>query len=753
MDIEAKTKHHLKALFGNEPYDYQVRVAQALLVGQNVILRAPTGAGKTEAALGPYLIARKEGREDFPLRCIFASPMRTLAKDLYVRAKEVGDKLGLTVKLHTGEDPSDPQLEADIIVTTVDQLLSNYLHVPYSQSQSGRNIGAGGVIASYVVLDEFHLFDSKRAFRTTIEMARNLQGITPFLFMTATFSEDLTKKLADAVGAEFITPQGELETMTSQQKTRTICRAEGLLTAEDVAHAHQRRSIAIANTVKRVQTLYADLKRLKNEGDPRLQGVELVMLHSKYFPSHRNKHEQLLRTLLGREAEKHINVILVASQAIEVGLDISCEQLHTEICPANALLQRAGRNARYIGEDGVVSVYALPINEKTGLWDILPYKGQEEVIRQTWEALAALPSPITPKAENNLVDAVHTGGDLLNWKSYQACRETTHLDNTVKAMNGDRGMRSELIRDIQNISLLMIGKDADLSSWDEVNRHERLSATWVDFATLEQNREKLDLNFDHELNWLAKVPCEVESEKKASSENTYQPPQLEWISVTSAAQLRNEMLVLINPKFVFYNQQEGFRWEPSEGGELGVAESNIPKAHPKRNSGDRPDYWYTYETYEEHITRVLSASIKHAADVWHLCSKVDKKFGLPAGTMELALKVAIASHDIGKLSSGWQKWTRNWQAEQLKEYMGRFLWDGAEGQFTAISQAKGQYCAHTDYHPKYDKERNKRSGSRPPHAGESAAVFIAAFKDELQEKVKDDQKVLKVMRGIAGAII
>ncbi len=749
MDIPSD----LQSLFGLNPYPYQQRVADALLGGQNVILRAPTGAGKTEAALGPFLLARQKKRQNFPLRCILASPMRTLAKDLHRRAQAVGKGLGLTVKLHTGEDPADPLLEADIIVTTVDQLLSNYLHVPYSQSWRGRNIGAGGVVASYVVLDEFHLFDPVRAFRTALEMARALSGVTPFLFMTATFSEELTGRLAREVGAVSITPTSEeLGQMASQDKIRRLRRMDALLTAQAVAGAHQRRSIAIANTVGRVQALYAELERLQQEGHPNLQGVTLAMMHSRYFPAHRNEREAQLRTLLGREAKQ--NVILVASQAIEVGLDISSDHLHTEVCPANALLQRAGRNARYQGEAGTVSVYALPPNEK-GEWDVLPYKGQETVIRATWDALADLTTPITPDVEKRLIDEVHTSGDRENWGAYVAARPLTWPSKMADAMNGDAGKRPELIRDIQNVSLLLVPPEppTDLSTWDKINRHERLSVSRVDFAALERNREASGLNPDHDVSWLAKVPREpreVEPERqKGRGGEGRQPTRLEWVSVTAPEQLRNEPLVLVNPSLVFYNRQEGFRWTAPEGRALGV--HDFPPVHLPRSSGERPDYWYTYETYEQHIARVLDASRRHAKDVWHLCPKVDARFGLPAGTMELALKAAIAGHDIGKLSVGWQKWTRRWQAEQVREYAGRLLWNGQEGKFSATPQGKGDYCAHTDYHPRFDRERNQRVGPRPPHAGESAAVVAEGLDSFLMNRL-GDEKGFSVLQGILGAI-
>ncbi|MFC3862784.1 CRISPR-associated helicase Cas3' [Deinococcus antarcticus] len=765
MDI----KTELESIFGNgkkpyAAYPYQIQVARALLDGKNIILRAPTGAGKTEAALGPFLLAREHERDflDFPRRCIIASPMRTLAKDLFERAQKAAPNL--TVKLHTGEDPTDPLLEADILITTYDQLLSNYLHVPYSQSWRSRNIGAGGVVASYIVLDEFHLFDPVRAFRTTLEMARALHGITPFVFMTATMSAKLTEKLAKAVGAEFVTPsETELATMQSQQKIRSIRRVDAVLMAEAVANAHEQRSIAIANTVGRVQALYADLQRLKVEGHSRLKDTKLVMIHSRYFPTHRNAHEVRLKALLHRDSKE--NVILVASQAVEVGIDISSEQLHTELCPANALLQRAGRNARYAGEIGVVSVYDLPRDENDE-WQMLPYAKpplkngkddaerlvQIQVLKDTWEALADLPSPVKPEDEESLVDRVHTAGDLANWQGYEQSRTSTFRDKMIAAFGGERAARSDLIRDIQNISVLMVKGGTELSSWAEVNRHERLSVTWVNFAALEENRQKLGLEHDLAENWLVKVPCETESEAKAAESETRQPTKLNWIPATNAAELQGQPLVLVNPKFIFYNRNEGFRWEAPEGGRLGVNEVDIPEGHAPRPTGEGGDYWYVYETYEEHIQRVLSSAEKHASDVWHICLKVDKKFGLPIGTTTLALKATIAAHDIGKLSEGWQNWTRGWQAKQVKHYGSQPLWDGKS---TAKGQAAGEYCAHTDYHPKYDKQRNKdfdRQGRRPPHAGESAAIFMAAFGGVLKQRIGDEAKTKSIVYGVAGAV-
>ncbi|MGO4119063.1 DEAD/DEAH box helicase, partial [Rhizobium ruizarguesonis] len=53
-----------------EPYPYQKKVAELLMQSRNLVLTAPTGAGKTWAALSPFLYARKQKR-DFADRVIY----------------------------------------------------------------------------------------------------------------------------------------------------------------------------------------------------------------------------------------------------------------------------------------------------------------------------------------------------------------------------------------------------------------------------------------------------------------------------------------------------------------------------------------------------------------------------------------------------------------------------------------------------------------------------------------------------------
>ena len=80
----------------NGAFDYQLRVAEQLFQGHNIVLRAPTGAGKTWAVLAPFLSI--DGWAARPARLIYALPLRTLAQGIYREAREAASRLGHPVE-------------------------------------------------------------------------------------------------------------------------------------------------------------------------------------------------------------------------------------------------------------------------------------------------------------------------------------------------------------------------------------------------------------------------------------------------------------------------------------------------------------------------------------------------------------------------------------------------------------------------------------------------------------------------------
>src|SRR5258708_15907508 len=134
---------------------FQKHVRDLLLSGKNVILQAPTGSGKTDAALWPFLQNLEQGGNALPRTCLYATPMRVLSNQFYQNYQEkihhIDKRYGTTftrqyeylgrssVSIQTGEQSDDPQLESILTFCTIDQLLASFLAVPYTVGSTKPN--------------------------------------------------------------------------------------------------------------------------------------------------------------------------------------------------------------------------------------------------------------------------------------------------------------------------------------------------------------------------------------------------------------------------------------------------------------------------------------------------------------------------------------------------------------------------------------------------------------------------------------
>ena len=375
-----------------KPYEYQLRVASALLAkgsaaaivktpfegrdnsfsqsaGSSLVISAPTGAGKTWAVLIPFIYSRIGG-QPIADRLLYALPLRSLADSLY---RATHDRLcelmldkRIPIRLQTGETSSvkgvgDPFLaEGRIIFCTIDQLLSSYLNIPFSVSPRMSNINAGALIGSLIVFDEYHLLDPGGSFRTAVLLHRHLAGVARTVWMTATQAKtarDLLCRAQYLDARPIDVSVEELAQMPSQKNKQRIWKwfAKPLSAAAVVVETHstlpkeRRRTLVIVNTVKRAQRIYREIRNVLPAHYP------MKLLHSRFLPSDRAEIVAWAQESFGRRATEE--AILIATQIVEAGLDISAAVLHTDLAPANALVQRAGRCARYENENGLVLVY------------------------------------------------------------------------------------------------------------------------------------------------------------------------------------------------------------------------------------------------------------------------------------------------------------------------------------------------------------------------------------------------------------
>ncbi len=108
-------------------------------------------------------------------------------------------------------------------------------------------------------------------------------------------------------------------------------------------HAQSGLTLVIVNTVDRARKLYELLKKQEN-----LAQVPIKLIHSRFRPLER---EQWGEFLGQKDSTRRI---LISTQVVEAGVDLSACVLYTELAPWASLVQRFGRCARYPGEAGKV---------------------------------------------------------------------------------------------------------------------------------------------------------------------------------------------------------------------------------------------------------------------------------------------------------------------------------------------------------------------------------------------------------------
>ncbi len=155
----------------------QTKAFPHVLAGENLLLIAPTGTGKTEAVLLPILSKLVEQKTANPpqsrIQLIYITPLRALNRDMLRRLMYWGQCLGISVEVRHGDtEQKTRRLQAkkppQILVTTPETLQAI---LPGSQMR--RHLKT----VQWVVVDEVHdLAGSKRGAQLSIGLERLRQA-------------------------------------------------------------------------------------------------------------------------------------------------------------------------------------------------------------------------------------------------------------------------------------------------------------------------------------------------------------------------------------------------------------------------------------------------------------------------------------------------------------------------------------------------------------------------------------------------
>jgi ATP-dependent Lhr-like helicase len=167
--LDEKVQSALKEMGLSEPTEPQVKAIPPILKGKNVLLVAPTGSGKTEAALLPIFSNLLTNPKEEGISILYITPLRALNRDMLRRVSSWAGILGLSVEVRHGDTPAKVRrkqsLEPPRMLVTTPETLQAILPGGLMQKHLSH--------VRFVIIDEVHeLAEDKRGVQLTVALER-----------------------------------------------------------------------------------------------------------------------------------------------------------------------------------------------------------------------------------------------------------------------------------------------------------------------------------------------------------------------------------------------------------------------------------------------------------------------------------------------------------------------------------------------------------------------------------------------------
>ena len=400
-----------------------------------LMLSAPTGSGKTEAAL---LWSDKNQCETKGNRVFYVLPYTASINAMYKRLKKLvsDDKIGVLhgkapyfiyqhfvnkeykrpdidkkyqakyqALIDEGHKPKSAKklivqeqakehvkIEKDLTkkicrpykVLTPFQLLKAFFGIKGFEMQMAE------MSQGLFIFDEIHAYDPHTT-ALILTMIKKLREDyeAKFCIMTATMPKFLKDMIDDALDG--FTPVD----MASEDRDKKYTRHRVQLLDGNIHDAipeienrlnQRQRVMVVCNTVKQAQDVFGELQHVTDNAK---------LLHSRFILRDR---EQIEKELENAD-------LLVGTQAVEVSLDIDFDCLFTEPAPIDALIQRFGRINRK-GKKGICDVHICKVG---GEYDKYIYS--TEKVERTINAFISVANDDLQESEiQSLIDEVYSEG-------------------------------------------------------------------------------------------------------------------------------------------------------------------------------------------------------------------------------------------------------------------------------------------------------------------------------------------------------
>jgi ATP-dependent Lhr-like helicase len=346
-----------------EPTLPQEKAIPKILEGKNVLLIAPAGSGKTEAAFLPVLHQLLLLPKERGIKAIYVTPLRALNRDMLERLEWWCRNLDFRIAVRHGDTgPRERRIQAlvppDIVITTPETLQILLL---------GKRLSTFLRTVRWMIVDEVHeLAESKRGAQLslTLERLREIVGrdfqivglsatvgtpeeIARFLVGVGRTCEIIDVSVAKQMEIQVVYPKVQKEDFKLAEKLYSFPEVAARLRVMRELMEKQRSVLIFTNTRPMAEILSSRFRLWDME-------VPLAVHHGSLSSTVRVRAEKGLKTGELR--------FLICTSSLELGLDIGTVDLviqYNSPRQVTRLIQRVGRAGHKLTEVSRGRIIAL----------------------------------------------------------------------------------------------------------------------------------------------------------------------------------------------------------------------------------------------------------------------------------------------------------------------------------------------------------------------------------------------------------
>ena len=382
-----------------------------------LLVRAPTGAGKTDASLlwASHQIAAHKAD-----RLVIAMPTRFTANALSVNVAATLSDTGLYhssawyskySEVQNGEldmtEALAQQKMAKLLATPITVCTIDHLLMSLTFTQENHHLICSNLANSCVVIDEADFYDDFTLANILFLLKVLHKWNVPVMIMSASLPKSALQLYRKAgFNIESILEDKDSDRYKKCFNIRKQIEYDNI---QDINYlleycVDRGNAIIYLNTVDKAIKVYKEVKDLVLKSG---KDIPVILYHSRFTEKDKQRKENMLLDNLGRKPWNNGTAkgIAILTQIGEISINISSELMISEVCPIDRLMQRAGRLCRF--DNSVGEMYILIPYKEDALYPA-PY-GSYSRSEKSWIPCKALLSTI-----DILKVGIYSAQDLVN---------------------------------------------------------------------------------------------------------------------------------------------------------------------------------------------------------------------------------------------------------------------------------------------------------------------------------------------------